>query len=290
MSARPFLKWVGGKTQLLPQMDPYVPERFGTYHEPFLGGGALFFHLVSTGRLRPNGADAVLSDMNLRLIRTYIGVRDDVEKIINALAYFRCDSETYYIVRDRFNLPEHRDGKAPAWETAALFIYLNKCGFNGLYRENPKGLYNVPFGHFKPDHRFCDPDNLRACSKALQKAIIVNQPFIQRLSTLVALDNVGQIADSPPDFVYCDPPYIPLTETSDFTAYTMGGFGLDKHLLLAHVAQRVKKAGAYVLMSNSSAARTREVYEDFEQIEVSARRAVNCDAKKRGPVTELLLR
>lgn len=286
MTARPFLKWAGGKTQLLPQMEPYLPARFGTYHEPFLGGGAMFFHLSSTGRI----TDAILSDMNLRLIRTYLGVRDSVEKVINALAYWKCDAETYTTIRDRFNLSEHRNGEAPAWETAALFIYLNKCCFNGLYRENPKGHFNVPFGHKKPDHTFLDPDNLRACSKALQQAVIVHQPFTQRLTKLVDLDSVGQIADSPPDFVYCDPPYIPLTETSDFTAYVMGGFGLDKHLLLAHVAERVKEAGAHLLMSNSGAARTREVYSAFEQIEVSARRSINSAATKRGPVTELLLR
>lgn len=283
MSARPFLRWVGGKTQLLSQMYPYIPERFGTYHEPFLGGGAMFFHLVSTGRLRPNGADAVLSDMNLRLIRTYIGVRDDVEKIINALAYFRCDSETYYIVRDRFNLPEHRDGKAPAWETAALFIYLNKCGFNGLYRENPKGLYNVPFGHKTTDFKFLDPDNLRVCSKALQGVVIIHQSFIERLGTLL-------LTDIDKDFVYCDPPYIPLTETADFTDYNAGGFNILQHQALAHAAIRVREAGAYVLLSNSGTPRTREVYADFEQIAVDARRSVNCDPAKRGRVTELLLR
>lgn len=280
ITARPFLKWVGGKARLIPQIAPYIPERFEIYHEPFLGGGAMFFHLASTGRI----TTAILSDMNLRLVRTYLGVRDDVEKVINALAYFRCDAETYYIVRDRFNLPEHRDGKAPAWETAALFIYLNKCGFNGLYRETQKGFYNVPFGHFSLDHRVLDPDNLRACSKVLQKAIIVHQSFIERLAKLVDLDNVRD------DFVYCDPPYIPLTETADFTDYVMGGFGLDKQQALAHVALRVREAGACVLMSNSGTPRTREVYIDFEQIDVSARRSVNCDPTKRGRVTELLLR
>lgn len=239
----------------------------------------MFFHLASSGRI----SDAILSDMNLRLIRTYLGVRDDVERIINALAYWSCDAETYYVARDRFNLPEHRDGEAPAWETAALFIYLNKCGFNGLFRETQRGIYNVPFGKFKPDHRFLDPDNLRACSKALQKTVIVHQSFIQRLGTLLLMD-----IDR--DFIYCDPPYIPLTETADFTGYVMGGFGLDKHLLLAHVGLRLREAGANVLMSNSGTPRTREVYADFEQIEVLARRSVNCDPSKRGRVTEMLLR
>jgi len=263
--ARPFIKWVGGKRQLLDRLLHYVPERFGTYHEPFVGGGALFF------RLEPR--PAILADSNERLIRTYRGLRNEPEKVIELLRGYPHEKSFFLELRSSDIDAAKTDAEVAAW-----FIYLNKTAYNGLYRVNRRNLFNVPFGDQKKPN-ICDAENIRACSRALQGAELVTGDF----------ESVLERAKSG-DFVYFDPPYVPLSVTSDFTSYTRDGFDMSDQVRLRDVALELKKRGVYVLLSNSSAPAVRELYADFEQIEVDARRAINCKVEGRGAVTELLIR
>ncbi|MDB4945837.1 MAG: hypothetical protein JWP97_5371 [Labilithrix sp.] len=262
---RPFLKWVGGKRQLLPDLVAHAPRTFGRYFEPFVGGGALFFHL------RPR--DAVLADSNERLIRTYRAVRDDVEAVIDLLRHYPYDPEFYYQLRE-----VAVDARSDA-EVAAWFIYLNRAGFNGLYRVNRANEFNVSFGRYV-NPTICDADNLRACSEALQGVDF-------------AVGDFASVVESArrDDFAYFDPPYVPMSATSCFTSYGSVGFGADDQRRLRLTAAKLKKRGVRVLLSNSSAPFVRELYSGgFDLSEVSATRAVNCRADRRGAVKELLIR
>ncbi len=281
MNAKPFIKFVGGKRQLIPQIEPWIPKDFGTYHEPFVGGGALYWHLRSQGR----AGDAVLSDMNRRLVRTYWGIRDHPEEVIARLRGPKCvyDAEIFASVRQHFNQSE--SGPPTQYsdvDVAAFFIYLNACGFNGLYRENKSGGFNVPFGKFAHPPDLGNEErtsNIMACAGAMARATILRQDFRVAAETMRA-----------GDFVYFDSPYAPLSASSDFTSYNAEGFGDAEQVALRDVAVELCNRGVHVLLSNSSAPRIRELYADFEVREVSARRAVNCDASKRGNVAELLIR
>ncbi|MDD5309438.1 MAG: DNA adenine methylase [Deltaproteobacteria bacterium] len=262
---RPFLKWAGGKRQLLRELLQYRPKKWGCYHEPFVGGGAVFFDL------RPERA--VLCDSNKELIDCYIAVRDQVDKVIHALKKHHHDKEYYYQIRE-----QNPDKLNPATR-AARMIYLNKTGFNGLYRVNSKNFFNVPFGRYV-NPTICDESNLRACSAALQHIDILCSPF----------ENVLKRARAG-DFVYFDPPYVPLSFTSSFTSYTEGKFSMEDQTLLRDVAVKLKNRGVFVLLSNSSAPAVMELYsKGFELIPVSATRLVNSKAKGRGKITELLIR
>lgn len=280
--ARPFIKFVGGKRQLIPQIMERVPAVFNAYHEPFVGGGALYWHLYDQGRIRASGASgehATLSDGNMRLVRTYRAIQDDVEAVIRRLSDPKCayDPDVFAIVRRCFNAsvidPAYTDT-----DVAAYFVYLNKCGFNGLFRENRAGEFNVPFGKFASPPAICDAENLRACSVALRHAKVAHQDF-----------RVAASAMRSGDFVYFDPPYAPMSATSDFTSYGKEPFGPEEQVALRDLALALARRGVQVLLSNSSAPFVRELYADFEQVEVQAKRAINCDATKRGNVTELLL-
>jgi len=260
---RPFLKWVGGKRQLLPVLLPHVPRRFDTYHEPFVGGGALFF------ALRPTRA--VLSDNNALLVRTWRGVRDHVEDVIRLLKSYPHDKQFFLEMRER-DIDAASDVEVAAW-----FIYLNKTAFNGLYRVNSKNKYNVPFGRYV-NPAICDAPNLRACSRALLGVSIEHEDFEAVLGRA-----------KPGDFVYFDPPYVPLSATSDFTSYTAEGFSADDQKRLRDVARELKASGVHVLLSNSSAGFVRDLYEGFQMEEVLATRHVNCQSDGRGPVVELVI-
>jgi DNA adenine methylase len=275
-TGRPFIKWAGGKRQLLAQLSRYVPERFNRYIEPFVGGGAVFFELAS--RLPVVSGDvalprALLADVNERLVRTYCGVRDSVDEVIARLREYRHDEGCYYQVRET---PIDAAGDA---EVAAWFIYLNKIGFNGLYRVNRKNRFNVPFGRHK-NPTICDEVTLRACSRALRG-----------VDVRVADFEVTAAQAKPGDLVYFDPPYVPLSMTSSFTSYTSVGFDTQCQIRLRDLALRLKQQGVHVLLSNSSAGLVRELYQaDFELIEVSATRLVNSKATRRGAITELVIR
>ncbi|EYF02183.1 DNA adenine methylase [Chondromyces apiculatus] len=263
--ARPFLKWVGGKRQLLPELSPRIPADYGTYHEPFVGGGALFFHA------RPHRA--VLSDANERLIRTYRGVRDAVEEVIDLLSSYPHD-RAFFLEMRGIDIDARSDAEVAAW-----FIYLNRTGFNGLYRVNRSNVYNVPFGDYTSPV-ICDAENLRACAEALRATTLRCESFEK------VLDRAR-----PGDFVYFDPPYVPLSASSNFTSYTRGGFGMTEHERLRDVAWKLKARGVHVLLSNSSAPEVHALYgERFELASVGAARAVNCKASGRGKVQELIIR
>jgi DNA adenine methylase len=263
---RPFLKWVGGKGHLLPVLRKRVPGGFaGTYHEPFVGGGALFF------ALRPPRAH--LSDNNLRLVRTYRAIRDDVARVVALLAQLPHDKDLFLQLR-REPIDECSDDAT----VAAWMIYLNKTSFNGLYRVNKRNIYNVPFGRYT-NPLICDERNLRACCEVLQGVEIHHEPFHSVLDRAIA-----------GDFVYFDPPYIPLSATSNFTSYTEGGFSDADQVRLRDVALELKARDVHVLLSNSSAARVRELYSPgFRKVAVSVPRRVNSRAEGRGVVDELLI-
>ncbi|MBI6546770.1 MAG: DNA adenine methylase [Cyanobacteria bacterium NC_groundwater_1444_Ag_S-0.65um_54_12] len=267
---RPFLKWVGGKGQLLGELVRRfdIADPSGCYHEPFVGGGALFFELVRTGRLK--GA-AFLSDANPNLIEAYKAVRDTVDDLIELLvAHTKRHSEKYYY-EVRAKTP-----KTPE-ERAARLIYLNKTCFNGLYRENSKGEFNVPFGKYE-NPTICDESNLRAVAKALQLADISVRTF----ASVLELARAG-------DFVYFDPPYYPLSKTSSFTSYSKDGFGDEGQRQLASTALELSNRGAFVLLSNSSAKFIYQLYQDFQIEEVLANRAINSNATRRGKIPEVLV-
>jgi DNA adenine methylase len=264
---QPFVKWAGGKRQLLPDLLRHAPPTFRRYYEPFVGAGALFF------ALRPERA--VLADVNERLVRTYCGVRDDVEGVIALLAQYkkRHDEKFFYALRER-EIDSGTDVEVAAW-----FIYLNKTGFNGLYRVNSKNRFNVPFGRYD-EPKILNAARLRACSAALAGVEIRLCDFAKAVR-----------GAKRGDFVYFDPPYVPLSKTSSFTSYTSGGFDEEAQVRLRDTARALKRRGVHVLLSNSSAPDVRALYADgFEILEVSARRAVNSKASARGAITELVMK
>ena len=266
---RPFLKWVGGKTQLLEQLEPLMPATFRDYFEPFVGGAAMFYDLFAKDRL--NGA-VRLSDQNAELIDAYVAIRDSVDDVIAELRNHKYESEHYYKVRqvDRATLP--------LAARAARTIFLNKTGFNGLYRVNRSGQFNVPFGRFT-NPTFCDVENLRACSRALRGFTVEQGDF----------ESVLEHARKG-DFVYFDPPYVPLSPTSDFTAYVPGGFGEGEQRKLAKVFGKLAKRGVYAMLSNSDTPFVRELYKDFDIETVYAARSVNSNAARRGKLPEVVVR
>lgn len=261
---RPFIKWVGGKRQLLPHLIAETPKTFGRYFEPFVGGGALFF------ALRP--AKAVLADVNERLIRTYKGVRDSVEDVIDLLRSYPHTERFFYALREK-NIDAASDAEVAAW-----FIYLNKTGFNGLYRVNRANRFNVPFGRYA-NPKYCDDATLRACSRALADTKL-----------LVADFEVAVAGAKRGDFVYFDPPYVPISASSSFTSYTSNGFDAKRQVTLRDTAMKLKRRGVHVLLSNSSAALVRDLYADFKLIEVSATRVLNSNPNSRGAILELVIK
>ena len=261
---RPFLKWAGGKSRLIPQYLPYFPKKFTNYYEPFLGGGAVFFHL------QPKSA--VLTDINANLINTYCCVRDRVEELITYLNKheLRHNKEYYYDVRSYPGGTEI--------ERAARLIYLNKTCFNGLYRENSKGEFNVPMGKYK-NPRICNADLLRSVSALLKSVTIEQRHF----------EDVLKYAHSAEDFVYFDPPYFPINDTSYFTSYSRDAFTKDDQIRLREVFAELASKKVKVLLSNSDCEFIRELYSGFKIYPILAARAINSKAKLRGKVAEVLI-
>jgi DNA adenine methylase len=240
-----------------------VPPKFSRYFEPFLGGGALFFD-----RLPEKG---VLSDINAEIVGCYVAVRDQVDKLIRALKVHRYEVDHYYAVRDTDPAT-----LAPV-ERAARTIFLNKTGFNGLYRVNRSGKFNVPFGRYARPV-ICDEKNLRACSAALAKVELVVADF----EGAAARARAG-------DFVYFDPPYVPLSRTATFTAYAPGGFGPEHQKRLASLFARLAERRVHVLLSNSDVPEIRRLYAAYRIATVKASRTINSNATRRGPVSEVLV-
>jgi len=269
---RPFLKWVGGKGQLLEELLARVEKAkpFGRYHEPFVGGGALFFELTRRGWL--GRKRAYLSDNNANLMDTYRGVRDQVEELIGLLLDHKANHDKEYYYRVRSVMPESLP------ERAARIIYLNKTCFNGLFRENSKGEFNVPVGRYK-NPLICDGENLRACSAVLKKTELAVRPFES------VLDHVKS-----GDLVYFDPPYVPVSKTSSFTSYDKAGFGEDAQRRLAKVFKQLDDRGVRVLLSNSMTDLVKDLYQEYTIDKVFATRSVNSRADRRGKIAEALVR
>lgn len=241
---------------------------FRDYHEPFLGGGALFFALAGEGRI---AGRAFLSDANRNLMDAYLGVQEDVEAVIAHLREHavRHGKPHFYAVREA--IPDSLAARA------ARIVYLNRTCFNGLYRENSKGEFNVPYGRYEKPRILNEP-GLRAAAALLETADLGAQPF----SCLLERASEG-------DLVYCDPPYIPLSRTSDFTTYTPGGFGLEQHRELASAARVLDERGVKVILSNSLTDETRVLYRGFHVHRVHANRSVNAQTHNRGPVAEAVI-
>ena len=265
--ASPIVKWAGGKTQLLKHYTRLFPAEFNRYFEPFLGGGAVFFHMVAKN---PN-LRAVLSDSNVELINCYNMVKNELPAVIRQLKKHRNDKHHFYKVRAM-----DVSGLTPA-ERAARLIFLNKTCFNGLYRVNRNGQFNVPFGRYN-NPKICDEVNLRAAERALCNAKIITANF----EAVSAQAKEG-------DFVYLDPPYQPLSTTSSFTSYTRNSFSSEDQERLAQLFQKLTDKGCYAMLSNSDTPFIRELYSGFQIETVYANRAINSKAEKRGRVAEVAI-
>jgi len=271
----PFVKWAGGKSQLIPQIIRLMPSRFARYFEPFLGGGAVFFHTASYNR------NAFLSDINVDLINAYKIIRNNVEELITALKYHQDEyskspKSYYYRLRDKTK-------GLNKIENAARFITLNKTCYNGLYRVNKKGLFNVPIGRYK-NPLICDPVNLRKMSIVLS----------QSASYLGVIDYKKILVEKADkdDFVYLDPPFHPISNTANFTSYTNSGFSFEDQKELATIFKELTRRGCKLLLSNSNTEEIRRLYSDFSHLTELAlvNRSINAVGSKRVGHVELLIR
>tara|TARA_R110000765_G_scaffold292062_1_gene387735 strand:- start:37 stop:975 length:939 start_codon:yes stop_codon:yes gene_type:complete len=284
--AAPFVQWVGGKRRLIDSYQPFFPEKFNNYFEPFAGGGSLFFHFVNQ---HGDSKQYTLFDKNQELATTYNQIKEDwraVQYLLNEMNK-KHSKEFYYSVRniDREKISERRYKKTlsivkdldPA-EVAARFLYLNITCFNAIYRVNRDGLMNVPVGRTLQKN-FGDNGNLKLCSEALKNATVSDKDF----------SDVEDLVQ-PGDLVYFDPPYDPISDTSSFTAYTEGGFSFEDQTRLRDLAQRLKDKGVHVYLSNSGSSRIRELYKNWTIKEFSLKRTLNSKAEKRkDDVAELLI-
>ena len=268
--AQPFLKWAGGKSAVAAQIARLLPRDWNkrVYREPFVGGGAMFFHL------QPERA--ILSDSLVDLVETYRVVQSSVDALITRLEKLRAahSTEHFYEVRRRFN----EEKKAPRVERAAWLVYLNKTCFNGLFRVNREGEFNVPEGRFK-NPGIVDPLKLRLASAALADAELTHATY----------DHLLDVA-APGDVIYLDPPYIPVSKTANFARYSDGAFGEDDHEKLAQVFRDLDARGCLLAMSNSDTPLVRELYKGYDLSPVLAVRAISAKAATRGDVSELLIR
>jgi DNA adenine methylase len=291
LPVKPFVKWAGGKAQILDEIRNLYPKGLGTtitkYAEPFVGGGAVLFDILSKYQLEK----VYISDINRELISTYTHIRDDVEELVETLREMEQEylpssddirKSCYYKKRERFN--ELKAKEDTSVEVAALFIFLNRTCFNGLYRVNSKGGFNVPMGSYK-NPSVCDEGNLTAVAKRLQDVEIVcgdyreSRKFIDKKT-----------------FAYFDPPYRPLTETASFTSYAKDGFGDDEQVELARFITELSRKGAIVVASNSDPKNTDEKDDFFDELykslsiaRITASRAINSVGERRSRVSELLI-
>lgn len=282
--ARPFLKWAGGKGQLLGVIGENLPAAFNTYIEPFAGSGAVMFDILN----RRNVGHVIINDINSDLVNTYIVIRDNCEELIAELRelqerYLAEDEENrgvcFYEIRDLYN-----QRNAGNILQAGYFIFLNRTCFNGLYRVNARNLFNVPHGKYR-NPKICDAENLRAVSEALRDVDVRNEDY-----ELLRNDVTEGT------FVYLDPPYKPISETSAFTSYIAGGFGDDEQIRLKHFCDFITEQGAFFMLSNSDPTFVDaknlffdDLYADYHIRRVAAKRAINANGNNRGEVNELLI-
>lgn len=264
----PIVKWVGGKRQLMFELLKNMPKNYNRYFEPFIGGGALFFEL------QPN--DAYISDTNEELINLYQVVRDNADELIKDLKKHEISKEYFLEIRNIDRTEEYK--KWSVVQKASRFIYLNRTCFNGLYRVNSKGEFNVPFGNYK-NPKILDENNLLNCSELLKNTEIKCADFSEILSKV-----------EKGDFVYFDPPYVPLNETSSFTSYTKDGFDMDMQFKLRDICDELDIMGVKFLLSNSDTKLVNELYGNYNIKKVFASRAINANPDGRGKITEVLVR
>ncbi len=287
--AKPFIKWVGGKSQLLEEIRKKYPQKIEKYCEPFVGGGAVLFDILQ--KFQPS--EVLINDINKELINTYYQVKNHCEELIEQLYEIQTKyrnftqeekKELFYEKRNRYNELKVNGDELENLEKATLFIFLNKTCFNGLYRVNSKGLFNVPFNNAK-NPLICDAENLRSCSKVLQNVTL-------RVGDYKECENFIDEKS----FVYLDPPYRPLTQTSAFTSYSENQF-LDKEQIeLAQFIDNIAKKGSTILASNSDPKNSNEednffdnLYSNFKIERVSASRMINANPEKRGAIREILI-
>ena len=272
--ARPVLKWAGGKTQLLPEILPRLPKSYRGYHEPFIGSGAVFFTLAPVS--------GSIADTNRHLIHLYLDIQLKTAELSRELELLQAEfnsaaaerkKEFYLERRAEFN---HKQDASV--RQSALMVFLNKTGFNGMYRENAKGKFNIPFSG-RDSVTLPAAEHLEACRQVLTRTAVLHTSF----------DSIIERAEAG-DLVYFDPPYIPVSNTSSFTAYQAGGFGHEHQSQLASVVQELDGRGVNVLLSNSDTPTTRSLYGDLRIDQVFARRSINSKATGRGSVSELLIR
>jgi DNA adenine methylase len=289
VAARPFLKWAGGKRQLLPALRRFYPEQFGRYFEPFVGSGAVFFDLTAAGRL--DGHRVSLTDSNADLVGCYEAVRDRPAELLAALERLArghaADSrEHFYRIRERFNRERARrtDRSAPA--LAAMLMYLNRTAFNGLFRLNASGGFNVPVGRYTRP-RIVDRALVDAASAALRRPDVTIE--------LAPFECALQRAEHG-DLLYFDPPYAPVSATARFTSYTSRPFGIEDQARLRDAAVELAERGCHVMVSNSSAPAIAELYQHprvaragLRLHQLPARRSINSRGSARGPIVEFLL-
>lgn len=271
--AKPFLKWVGGKKQIIPQIKKHIPENYCRYFEPFVGGGALFFDLEPK--------NAYLNDINKILISAYRNIKNHPYEIIKKLSglqkiFYEKNNEErktyFYQIRNAFN-----NTKYDSLLKTSYIIFLNKTCYNGMYRENSKGKFNVPFGRYK-NPKILDEENILAVSKFLQNVTITDYSF----------EKAVQNAENG-DFIYFDPPYHPVSITSNFTSYSNGGFTKEDQIKLRDIFKDLDKRSCFVMLSNSDTKFIREIYKEFTQKIITATRSINCKATGRGKINELLI-
>ncbi|MEM3065429.1 MAG: DNA adenine methylase [Candidatus Nitrosotenuis sp.] len=271
---KPFVKWAGGKRQLLPVIERHVPAEFGCYYEPFLGGGAVMFHLLS----KNPGIKCKVSDLNSDLILAYITIRDRVEELVGSLEnhaknYHKNPDSYYYQVRD--------SDPTDQIEKVSRLLFLNRTCFNGLYRVNSKGKFNVPLGRYS-NPNIVNEENLYAVSHALQSKKIM----------ISCRDFAAVLQDAKKgDFVYFDPPYQPVSRTANFTSYTNRNFTYEDLEKLVEVSEKLADRGCNVLHSNSNSKEVRKLFsKEWKIVEISANRAINSDSTKRTGQMELLIK
>ena len=268
ISASPVIKWAGGKRQLLPELKRRLPASYNRYFEPFIGGGALYFDIAPF--------DAYISDINPELVNLYEVIRDDVEALISDLSSHENSSEYYNEIRALDRNPNYTN-ISPV-RKASRFIYLNKTCFNGLYRVNRKGFFNVPFGRYA-NPNFLNKESLYAASEVLQTTQIECASF----------ENILNFVKKG-DFVYFDPPYIPLSQTASFTSYSKEDFGMDKQVQLKSLCDKLSAMGVNFMLSNSDTPISNELYSEYNVEKIYASRSINSKADGRGKIAEIIVR
>jgi len=274
------LKWAGGKKRLVVLFDKLTPNGIDRYFEPFLGGGAFFFYLIQTRK----PFKAFLSDSNPQLINTYRVVRDNVKELIEILdnhqkKYYKDGEKYYYLIRDNTKVNQLNIQNNNSAEVAGRFIFLNKTCYNGLYRVNKIGNFNVPHGrYFNP--KICNREKLAECSNLLNRSEVDIICDIYKNTTSKCQED---------DFVYLDPPYFPVSRTANFTDYTKESFGMQQHAELANEFDRLNEMGAKVLLSNSNSDYVKSLYDKHRILKVKSQRNINCDAKRRRDHHDLII-